>query len=199
LAWEHRIKGMSERLIAEEIEKAGLGRITQQGVSLMLIRIEARTLEQMTERIGGEKARQTHALWHIYHEAMQAWERSKAANKSITKRVDSRSGKATDDGSASGATGSEQITTHISDQDGDPRFLDQARAALADARKIWGFEAPQRHQHGGDPDGPPVSLQVVEVLVTSRAEAAALAAIEANGESKSTNGVAYLPSPESLS
>ena len=76
MAWELRVRGMHEQRIAEEIAHAGLGQITQQGVSCMLIRLEARVLEAMQERIGGEKARQTDALWLIYEEALQAWERS---------------------------------------------------------------------------------------------------------------------------
>jgi hypothetical protein len=132
LAWELRVRGLREQRIAEEIEKAGLGRITQQAVSCMLIRLEARALEAMQERVGGVKIRQTDALWLIYNEAMQAWERSKQAHKSLARKV-------ADDGQPSGAG-----TLTLSDQDGDPRFLNEARAALADIRKIWGLDAPSK-------------------------------------------------------
>ena len=142
LAWELRIKGMRERQIAEEIDNAGLGPITQQAVSLMLIRVEARALKSMKERVGGVKARQTDALWLIHEEAMQAWERSKTANKSITKRIASRAAP----GDITVATGSEQVTTHISDQDGDPRFLDQARTALSDIRQDLGTRRPEQDE-----------------------------------------------------
>ncbi len=154
LAWTLRIKGKREPAIALMIEEAGLGKVTQQAVSAMLLRVEARALQQMKEQVEGVKARQTDALLLIYDEAMMAWERSKTANKSITKRIDTRAAK-----EEGGATGSEQVTTHIEDQDGDPRFLDQARAALADIRKIWGIDAPQRHRHGGDEGAPPIRVE----------------------------------------
>jgi hypothetical protein len=144
LAWELRIKGLREQRIAEEIEKAGLGRITQQGVSLLLLRVEARALQSMQKRVSGVKARQTDALWLIFEEAMRAWERSQRADTSITKRLTSRSTGILEEGAAPRAHGSEQVTTQIREHAGDPRFLDQARAALADIRRIWGLDAPSK-------------------------------------------------------
>ena len=44
LAWEFAAKGMIERKIAEELEKAGLGRASQQAVSQMLRRFELKAL-----------------------------------------------------------------------------------------------------------------------------------------------------------
>src|SRR5260370_39622219 len=96
LAWTLRIKGKREPAIALMIEEAGLGKVTQQAVSAMLLRVEARALRQMKEQVEGVKARQTEALWFIYDEALAAWERSKTANKSITKRIDTRSSRATE-------------------------------------------------------------------------------------------------------
>lgn len=49
----------------------------------------------------------------------------------------------------------ERTTTSISVcQSGDPRHLDIARKAMADIRGIWGIDAPQKQQVGGDPDAP---------------------------------------------
>jgi hypothetical protein len=145
LAWELSAKGLTERKIVEELDKAGLGRITQQGVSAILIRVEARALAEMTSRVGGLKAKQTSALWHIFQEALSAWERSKQAAKTLTKQVEGAAAGAVPGSSPTGVAGKgERVTTQIREQDGDPRFLDQARAALADLRKIWGADAPQK-------------------------------------------------------
>ena len=144
LAWELSAQGLSERKIALELEKAGLERITQQGVSAMLIRVEARALKEMAERVGGLKAKQTQALWHIYQEAMDAWRRSQQSAKSVTKHLDGGAVPPAGESGRPALGGGERVTTQIRDQDGDPRFLDQARAALADLRKIWGLDAPHK-------------------------------------------------------
>jgi hypothetical protein len=149
LAWELSAQGMTETKIADELDRRGLGRVTQQAVSAMLIRVEKRVLQDLTARVGGVKARQTEALWHIFKEAMAAWERSKQTKKSMSKQMDVDEG-AESEGGRAGASRA-KVTTHLADQDGDPRFLDQARAALADIRKIWGADAPREtHLTGKD-------------------------------------------------
>src|SRR5262245_23815956 len=142
LAWSLCARGMTERRIAEEIERAGLGKITQQGVSAMLCRVEARALKAMSDRVGGLKARQTESLWRIYEEALAAWERSKLPQKSLTTK---RTGN---------GEGAAETVSVIRDQDGDPRYLDLAMSALADIRKIWGADAPKKAELTGKDGGP---------------------------------------------
>jgi|SRR5262245_10486337 len=143
LAWSLCARGMTERRIAEEIAKAGLGKITQQGVSAMLCRVESRALKELSDRVGGLKARQTESLWRIYEEALAAWERSKLPQKSLTT-------KRTGDGEGAAA----ETVSVIRDQDGDPRYLDLAMSALADIRKTWGAEAPKKAELTGKGGGP---------------------------------------------
>src|SRR5262249_36475761 len=115
-----------------------------QAVSLMLIRVEARCLEEMSKRVGGIKAAQTNALMHIYREAMDAWERSKQASKVMTRTLE---------GKGEGAEG-QGGRVRIKDQDGDPRYRDTAKSTLADIRKIWGVEAPKETRLTGKDGGP---------------------------------------------
>jgi hypothetical protein len=138
LAWELRVKGMREQQIADELDRACLGRVTRQAVSAMLIRVEARALKGLSKQVEGYKLRQSEALWLIYAEAMAAWEKSKEPDKSITRKV------ATNALGAMEPAGGEPITMTVRDSDGDPRHLAEARAALADLRKLWGLDAPTK-------------------------------------------------------
>jgi hypothetical protein len=122
--------GWSQHQIA-----ADLG-ISQAAVSKILKRIELRLLREMAETVDRQKARHTYRLEHLFAEAMKAWTASQA---DTTRR---RQRKTHDDGGGSG----EQMVAEIvvENQHGDPRYLDEARKALADLRKLWGLDAPQR-------------------------------------------------------
>jgi hypothetical protein len=50
----------------------------------------------------------------------------------------------------------------LKDQDGDPRYLEQARQALADIRKIWGVDEPAQTKN--DISGR-LGLEIVEEIV----------------------------------
>jgi hypothetical protein len=65
---------------------------------------------------------------------MRAWERSKE-DAEAEKNVTSDKGQSTE--------------RTRRGQTGDPRYLDQARGALADIRKIWALDTPQQVQGGG--------------------------------------------------
>ena len=66
---------------------------------------------------------------------MGAWQQSKTDS---TRRRQRRTHAGT---GGAGATVAEIVTEN---QHGDPRYLDEARKALADHRKIWGLDAPQK-------------------------------------------------------
>jgi hypothetical protein len=141
-AWELRQQGWSERRIAAEIgvEAASVHRI--------LARDEKRLVAQLKEEGEKVKVRQTSVLEHITDEALQAWERSKESAKAMTKRTAAKKeGESKGEGKGEGdnaETPSEQVTTHQESRDGNTDYLKEARAALADVRRIWGADAPTK-------------------------------------------------------
>ena len=108
--------------------------ISQAAVSKLLKRIETRLLRELAETVQRQKARQTLRLDHLFAEAIRAWHESKAD----TTRRRQRQTQGVD---GTGATVAELV---VENQHGDPRYLDEARKALADQRKLWGLDAPQK-------------------------------------------------------
>jgi hypothetical protein len=109
--------------------------ITQPAVSKILKRAEERTLRELSATVERQKARQTLRLERLFAEAMQAWQASKAGTTRRRQRK-------TQSGSGGTDTSVAEITSEH--PHGDPRFLDQARKASADLRKVWGLDAPQQ-------------------------------------------------------
>jgi predicted transcriptional regulator len=126
---ELTVLGWSQHQIA-----ADLG-ISQPAVSRILNRVELRVLRELTATVERQKARHTVRLEHIFAEAMRAWDQSKA---DTTRRRQRKS-----DGGPGGA-GATVAEIVVENQHGDPRYLDEARKALADHRKLWGLDAPQK-------------------------------------------------------
>jgi hypothetical protein len=157
-------KGLTETQIAAELATQGLGEVTQQAVSKMLLRVEKRMLAEMGDRVRAVKLRQTASLQKIYQEAMAAWEESKKPQKSLT----TRHGPSGDNGQPGKVLESQSV---LRDQDGDPRYLDQARQALADIRKLWGADAARKLEVTGE-DGEPVRMDISVDLVLKAREAA---------------------------
>jgi hypothetical protein len=127
-ARELAVIGWSQPQIA-----ADLG-ISQAAVSKLLKRVETRFLREVAETVQRQKARQTLRLEHLFAEAMRAW----TASQGDTTR---RRQRQTQGGGGAGATVAELV---VENQHGDPRYLDEARKALADQRKLWGLDAPQK-------------------------------------------------------
>lgn len=148
-------KGLTETQIAEELAQQGLGEVTQQAVSKMLHRVEERMLKEMTGRVKAMKVRQTAALQKIHRDAMAAWEESKKPQKSLT----TKQGPAGENGEPGKVKESQSV---LRDQDGDPRYLDQARQALADIRRIWGVDEPAQTKN--DITGR-LGLEIVEEII----------------------------------
>jgi hypothetical protein len=148
-------KGLTETEIAEELAKQGLGRITQQAVSKMLQRVEERMLKDMSDKVKRMKVSQTAALQKVYRDAMAAWDESKKPQKSLT----TKHGPSGENGEPGQVKESQSV---LRDQDGDPRYLEQARQALADIRRIWGVDEPTQTKN--DLSGR-LGLEIVEEII----------------------------------
>lgn len=98
--------------------------ITQQRVCQLRDAVERWARPQWAGKIDAIKESQAKLLMHLFQEAMEAWERSKLDAVSKVSEVGGRSGA--------------KKSTTTKGQAGDPRFIAEARAALADIRKIWG-------------------------------------------------------------
>ena len=126
---ELTVLGWSQHQIAGDLG------VSQAAVSKILRRVEGRVLRELTAVIERQKVRHTLRLEHLFAEAIRAWDHSKA---DTTRRRQRK----TQGGSAgSGATVAEIV---VENKHGDPRYLDEARKALADHRKLWGLDAPQK-------------------------------------------------------
>ena len=97
-------------------------------------RVEERLLADVAHKTDRQRARQTLRLEHIYGQAMQAWQGSKQEGLRRRQRK-------TEHDSGTGSTVAELISEN---RHGDPRYLDEARKALTDLRKVWGVDAPER-------------------------------------------------------
>ena len=126
---ELAVLGWPQHQIAAEIG------ISQVAVSKILKRVEVRLLRELAATVERQKARQTLRLEHVVTEAFRAWDQSKA---DTTRR---RQRKTLGEHAGAGATVAEIV---VENQHGDPRYLDEARKALADLRKLWGLDAPQK-------------------------------------------------------
>ena len=166
-------KGLTETQIAEELAKQGLGEVTQQAVSKMLCRVEERMLKETSGKVKRKKVRHEAALMKIYRDAMAAWEESKKPQKSLT----TKQGPAGENGEPGKVKESQSV---LRDQDGDPRYLDQARQALADIRKIWGVDEPAQTKN--DITGR-LGLEIVEEIVDAEDLSDGSAASDATGVS----------------
>ena len=143
--WEPRprIQAREQRAVALAIQgwtQHEIGadlRISQAAVSKILTRADARALPELAERVERQKVRQTQRLEHLYAELLRAWEQSKT---DATRRRQRKSEPA--------GGGSERAQTiaelTVESQHGDPRYLEESRKVLADLRKLWGLDAPQR-------------------------------------------------------
>jgi len=162
LAWELSVKGWREQAIADELDRAGLGRVTQQAVSKMLRRVDKRVLSKLEDRVERRKVWLSDALLFIYGEAMAAWEKSKEPDKSIRRRV-----RTNELGALDPVPGEVMVLT-VTDSDGDPRYLAEARAALADQRKLWGLDAPTKiaptTPDGNEADDPELVEMLAQLL-----------------------------------
>ena len=126
---ELTVLGWSQQRIAGDLG------VSQGAVSKIQKRLELRALGELVATSDRQKIRQTWRLEHLFGEAMHAWDDSKADS---TRRRQRKSASGSGGGTASIAE------VVIENQHGDPRYLDEARKILADQRKLWGLDAPQK-------------------------------------------------------
>ena len=127
---DRSVAGRSQREIA-----AAEG-LSQSAVSKILRRLETRALQELVDRVEQQKARQSLRLDYLYGESLRAWEASKT---DATRRV-----QRTTQAGAGGAGGATVAQLVVETQHGDPRYLEVARKVLADQRRVWGLDAPQK-------------------------------------------------------
>ena len=121
------LEGRSQHEIARTLG------VSQPAVSKMLKRIEERQLSDVTWRVERQRARHSLRLEYLYSEAIRAW---RASQEDALRRRQRKT-----DGAGSPSTVAEVISER---QHGDPRYLEEARRALADLRTLWGVDAPER-------------------------------------------------------
>ena len=127
-AIEFAAKGLNQEQIRQKIGR------TRSAVSKILSRTEQKLVQLLKDRGEGIKAKQTVFLEQIYRESMTAWHQSK--EPTVGKKL------------IEGGKDGTKAETSIREQFGDSRFLDQARSALSDIRKIWGLDESQTKDDG---------------------------------------------------
>lgn len=109
---------------------------TRSNVCKLVKKINEWLWPQRMEQVREIKAEHTESLMVIFREAMAAWERSKRPEGTIRVKHGGQHGK--------------ERSRTLKGQAGNPAFLQEARAALAEIRRIWGADAPITHQHTGE-------------------------------------------------
>lgn len=148
-AFELRQQLWTHERIAKELG------VERSAVTKMLKRISRRYSDKLEEEVKRIRAEHTLHLEHMADEAMQAWVSSKQPAKDARRRKTARRG--------------EEEENRVQTQNADPRFLAEARAALADIRDIWGADAPTKvaatTPDGKQPDDSDIKERLVSRLL----------------------------------
>jgi hypothetical protein len=131
--WKLRNIGYTHERIADEI---GVDKST---ITKMLQRLSLKASKALITEVVEEKYAQIGMLRHVVEESFDGWERSKQSAKVMTTRTPTRQA-----GEGAPAAKPTDATVRVSDQDGDTRYLTEARAALADIRKLMGLDSPSK-------------------------------------------------------
>jgi predicted transcriptional regulator len=119
--------GYTQARIATELH------VSQQAVAKMIARAEAMVADDLRGKVERERSRQHVQLDAIRRMALEAYQESKGDH---TVKTQTRK----EAGSDSEATTKIQVVQKA----GDPRFLGEARGAMADLRKLHGLDAPTK-------------------------------------------------------
>lgn len=155
-AWDLNIQGLSYRLIAEVLNKEGLGPISPQAVGHAITRVAVRLRPVLLAKAEEQVTKQVACLNNAYGEAMQAWQRSKLPALENRKKVhvsepaDQASADAKSRGPYDPTDWTLTVTKH---RDGDPQYLRTALEALRDVRKLLGLDAPVKTELSGTVGG----------------------------------------------
>jgi DNA-binding CsgD family transcriptional regulator len=133
--WKLLSEGKTPSAIARDVG------IARQSVHRIIRRVEARYHEQIASSVGALKARQARALEAVLDEALDAWERSKGPARRVRKETGQPSGVRSRGLHAVSGGRTDLTRTEVQSRVGDPRFLTEAREALADLRKLYGLNA----------------------------------------------------------
>lgn len=139
--WTLLSKGKTPSAIARDVG------IARQSVHRIIRRVEAKYNQVIGATVERLKARQARTLWAVVDEALDGWERSKEPVRRVRKESGSRGpgGLPGHDSRGGGRSGNrtDLTRTEVESRVGDPRFLAQAREALADIRKLYALNAPK--------------------------------------------------------
>lgn len=128
-------KGRTYRDVAPDFD------VSYSNVHAVCKKIDKWLRPQWMDEIRDVMTRQSEHLEHIFCEAMAAWELSKQDRITVTKKNDGT------------LAAQDEITIRREHNKlGDPKYLAEARKALADIRKIWGAET-KASAFQGDDDG----------------------------------------------
>jgi len=158
-AWEHRMRGWTFDRIARELSTTAVP-VAESTVYRMVQRANKKLAKEFLARAEEIKAEHTARLEHLAAEALRVWEESKAEvsvrRESVRREIvygDDKKPKTLRDArgepvhTPDGQPVSEMVTvehtesTEYRQQLPDARYLAEARADLADIRKIWGLDA----------------------------------------------------------
>jgi hypothetical protein len=142
--WKLLSEGRTPTVIAREVG------IARQSVHRIIRRVESQYNESIAATVSEMRARQARVLEATVEEALDAWERSKQPFRAVRKKVARATGMTTSEGGHS----VEQVDTVVELQVGDVRFLAEARAALADLRRLFGLDAPKALASNGFDSAP---------------------------------------------
>jgi len=156
--WALLSEGKTPTAIGQEVG------IARESVHRLIRRVERRYFESTQATVEELKKRQERTLSAIVEDALEAFERSKEPAQRVRRTTGKRGGIPLADGSDA-----ELSESQVQTQAGDPRFLAQARGALADIRKIYGLGASYENFSQmppvpfGDPGMPLSECQADEV------------------------------------